>query len=175
MPKAVRRAGPHLLVVGSASSVSREQWAVLAAEPATAAIRISPAVLLEGPEGPGWRPASRSLVAAVGKPGKDVVAVALDPDASIDMAHAPAVAAALGRLIGPQLARFASLTATGGETARAVLAAAGAASVDIVRELEPGVVLSMLGALPVVTKAGAYGDPHSLSRVAAALRGLPLA
>src|SRR6185312_12951669 len=121
-----------------------------------------PRVLLEGSEGPGWRPASRALVAAVGKPGKDTVAIAIDPAAPIDPGAGPALAAGLGVLAGRQLGRFGALVATGGETARGLLAAAGVRCLDIRRELEPGIVLSQAGALPVVTKAGAFGLEHSL-------------
>jgi hypothetical protein len=52
---------------------------------------------------------------------------------------------------------------------------AGARALCIRQELEPGVVLSTVEALPVVTKAGAFGDPMSLVRAIDALRALPLA
>jgi uncharacterized protein YgbK (DUF1537 family) len=175
-PEAVtRRSGPTLVAVGSASSVSREQLAVLAEDPRVLTLLVSPEVLLEGPEGPGWRPASRALVAAVGKPGKDVVAVAIDPSAPIDPGAGPALAAGLGALTGRQLGRFGALVATGGETAHALLAAAAVRRLDIRRELEAGIVLSVAGALPVVTKAGSFGDESSLARAAQTLRMLPRA
>ena len=170
-----RRAGPTLVAVGSASSVSREQLSVLARDPRVLTLFVSPDVLLEGPEGPGWRPASRALVAAVGKPGKDVVAIAIDPAAPIDPGVGPVLAAGLGALAGRQLGRFGGLVATGGETARALLNAAGVHCLDIRREIEPGVVLSRAGALPVVTKSGAFGHEDSLVRAVEALRALPLA
>ena len=171
----VRRAGPTLVVVGSASSVSHAQLARLARDPRTHTLLVPPRVLLDGSEGPGWRPASRAIVAAVGKAGRDVVAVAIDPEAGIDPAVGPALAASLGVLCGRQLGRFGALVATGGETARAVLSVAGARTLEIRRELEPGVVLSMAGALPVVTKSGAFGEPSSLLGAVEALRALPLA
>jgi uncharacterized protein YgbK (DUF1537 family) len=132
-------------------------------------------VLLEGPEGPDWRPASRALVAAIGKPGRDTVAIAIDPAAPIDPGAGPVLSAALGALAGRQLGRFGALVATGGETARAVLTAANVRCLDIRRELEPGIVLSQAGPLPVVTKAGAFGGRDSLVRAAETLRGLALA
>ena len=173
--RVTRRPGPHLVVVGSASSVSREQLAVLAADPRVHLITVPPRVLLEGPDAPGWRPMSRTLVAAVGKAGKDTVAVAIDPEAPVEPAVGPALASALGRMVGRQLGRFGSLTATGGETARLILGAVGATACCIRQEIEPGVVLSTVDGLPVVTKAGAFGDPQSLARALAALRALPLA
>ena len=170
-----RRPGPTLVAVGSASSVSRQQLAVLAEDPRVMVLTVSPQVLLDGPEGPGWRPASRALVAAVGKPGKDAVAIAIDPAAPIDPGVGAALAAGLGALAGRQLGRFGALVATGGETARALLAQAGVRCLDIRREVEPGIVLSQAGALALVTKAGAFGDAHSLARAVDALRLLPLA
>jgi uncharacterized protein YgbK (DUF1537 family) len=175
-PEAVtRRAGPTLAAIGSASSISREQLAVLARDPRVVALLVPPQVLLDGPEGPGWRPASRALVAAVGKPGKDTVAIVIDPSAPIDPGSSAALTAGLGALVGRQLGRFGALVATGGETARAVLAVAGTRCLDIRRELEPGVVLSQAGRLPVVTKSGAFGAADSLVRAVEVLRGLPLA
>ena len=174
-PVITRRPGPSLVVVGSASSISRGQWSVLARDPAVLTLLIPPRVLLDGPEGPGWRPASRALVAAVGKAGKDALAVAIDPAAPVEPGLGPALAAGLGTLVGRQLGRFGALIATGGETARAVLGAAGVDALNIRRELEPGVVLSMAGALPVVTKSGAFGGETSLAEALQVLRALPLA
>jgi 4-hydroxythreonine-4-phosphate dehydrogenase len=62
---------------------------------------------------------------------------------------------------------LAGVVLTGGETARAVLLAAGAHSFTVLGELDPGVVLSRvpaLGNLPLVTKAGAFGEPATLDR-----------
>jgi uncharacterized protein YgbK (DUF1537 family) len=176
-PAPTRGPGPLLVVVGSASSVSRRQLEELRRDPGVILIRISPKVLLEGPGAAGWRPASRSLVAAIGRPGKDVVVAAIDPEAPVDPANGPRLAAALGQLIGPQLSRFSALVATGGETARNLLEAVGVRSLLVERELEPGIPLSSLEGrgLPVVTKAGAFGSPQSLARCVQALRALALA
>jgi uncharacterized protein YgbK (DUF1537 family) len=171
----VRRHGPTLVVVGSASSVSRRQLALLAQDPRVQTLFVPLSVLLQGPDGAGWRPFSRAIVASVGKAGKDTVAVAIDPDAPVEPGIGPALAAGLGLLTGRQLGRFGALLATGGETARAVLSAAGAQALAVRRELEPGVVLSAGGTLPVVTKAGAFGRPQSLVDAVDALRHLPLA
>ncbi|MGZ3371349.1 MAG: nucleotide-binding domain containing protein, partial [Caulobacteraceae bacterium] len=138
-------------------------------------LHIRPEALLGGPDGPGWRPASRGIVAAVGRPGQDTVAVAIDAETPADPALRPALAAAFGLMVGRQLGRFGALAVTGGETARAVLSAAGVRALEVRGELEPGVVLSMAGALPVVTKAGAFGRADSLVRAVEALRALPLA
>ncbi|MFP3560373.1 nucleotide-binding domain containing protein, partial [Paraburkholderia sp. SIMBA_049] len=56
--------------------------------------------------------------------------------------------------------------ATGGETARALLAAAGASALRVVDEIEDGMPLlecRLHGkTLPVVTKAGGFGQPGSI-------------
>jgi len=67
------------------------------------------------------------------------------------------------------------LLCTGGETARAVLDAAGAAGLRLLGEAEPGVPLGTAVGWrdrPVVTKAGAFGTERTLVRCRAALRHL---
>lgn len=64
----------------------------------------------------------------------------------------------------------AALILTGGDTARAVCVAIGAHGLDVYREAAPGVPISLLeggrwDGLPVVTKAGGFGEPGTLSRV----------
>ena len=54
-----------------------------------------------------------------------------------------------------------------------LLSALGAVGLRLVREIEPGVVLSTAEGgrpLPVVTKAGAFGTPETLIRCRAVLR-----
>ncbi|MGN6742194.1 MAG: nucleotide-binding domain containing protein, partial [Amnibacterium sp.] len=94
-----------------------------------------------------------------------------DPALPVDPRAAAATAAALGALASALASDFGALVLTGGETARAVLDALGVGRLDVVRELEPGVVLSRAPGLPVllVTKAGAFGDAGSLVRVATLL------
>src|SRR3954471_21409970 len=77
------------------------------------------------------------------------------------------VAESLARVAAPAAAGAATLVLCGGATARAVLGACGVGSVDVLGELEPGVVASRadgLGAL-VVTKSGSFGDAGTLARV----------
>ncbi len=61
----------------------------------------------------------------------------------------------------------AALVLTGGDTARAVCAAIGMHALEISREVAPGIPVSLLhggrwDGLPVVTKAGGFGDHESL-------------
>jgi D-threonate/D-erythronate kinase len=65
------------------------------------------------------------------------------------------------------------LAATGGETAASLLARFGVNGIRLVDEIEPGVSLGLtLGgvSVPVVTKAGAFGDEGSLTRIVRRLR-----
>ena len=64
----------------------------------------------------------------------------------------------------------AGLVLTGGETARAVCDRVGVTAIELIREIEPGVPLGRAGDLGIVTKAGAFGDPGTLSRAVDAIR-----
>jgi uncharacterized protein YgbK (DUF1537 family) len=65
----------------------------------------------------------------------------------------------------------AGLVLTGGETARAVCDRVGVTAIELVTEIEPGVPLGRAGDLGIVTKAGAFGGPATLSRAVDAIRG----
>ncbi|WP_338693813.1 nucleotide-binding domain containing protein [Streptomyces sp. Q6] len=61
---------------------------------------------------------------------------------------------------------------TGGETAAAVLAALGADGFDLLAEPEPGVAQGLLTGsprIPLVIKAGGFGDDGTLARLCRAL------
>jgi D-threonate/D-erythronate kinase len=67
-----------------------------------------------------------------------------------------------------QARAFDALVLTGGETAHAVLLALGVRSIELAAEPEPGIPLGLLGGshrLPVVIKAGGFGDPDTLVRL----------
>jgi uncharacterized protein YgbK (DUF1537 family) len=72
-------------------------------------------------------------------------------------------------VLKPAASHMSGLAATGGETAAALLAQFGVNGIRLVDEIEPGVSLGLtLGdvSIPVVTKAGAFGDQGSLTRIA---------
>jgi len=175
IPRASGR--PVLVAVGSVSAISRRQLAVLAGQAGVVLLEIAPEVLLAAAESEAWLAAARRLDAALADPAAAVVAVTISAGAGADPAvHGAALAAALGRLLGPRLAAAGGLVATGGETARALLAAASVASLRLAGEVEAGVPLGIaLGdgpasGLAVVTKAGAFGNDATLARCVAALR-----
>jgi uncharacterized protein YgbK (DUF1537 family) len=160
---AARGTGPMLVAVGSLSAVAREQARRLAGESGVSALTVPPQALRQGPSHAEWQTVAAALDVALAQ-GADVV-LTMGMDASLDLAEGERLCEALGRLIVPSAHRLGCLVATGGETARALLTAMGASALRVVREIEPGVVLSTVAAgrpLPVVTKAGAFGTPETL-------------
>ena len=81
----------------------------------------------------------------------------------------------LADVLRPAAPHVGALFATGGETALALLNALGVNGIRLLDEIEPGVPLGLTrGALsvPVVTKAGAFGDAGTLERCLSHLRRL---
>ncbi|GAA3263677.1 four-carbon acid sugar kinase family protein [Nonomuraea helvata] len=95
------------------------------------------------------------------------MAILCGPRHRIDGAPVPAtLARATAQL--EQSRAFDALVLTGGETARTVLLALGARSIALAGELEPGIPLGLIEGpqpLPVVIKAGGFGDPGTLVRL----------
>jgi uncharacterized protein YgbK (DUF1537 family) len=63
---------------------------------------------------------------------------------------------------------FDALVLTGGETASCVLLALGARTIELGGEAEPGISLGFIDhpwRIPVITKAGGFGDPNLLARL----------
>ncbi|MFQ3787784.1 four-carbon acid sugar kinase family protein [Halomonas sp. A29] len=162
-PKADRVAvsGPILTVVGSMSQVSRRQVEALKnmSAPAIVSCEVDLRQLMAGGEGEFRLPDVEQALDA----GKDVL-VALGSNEPIPGLDGRALCRRLASCLGDRLARLGGLVATGGETARALLDAGQLADLDVVGEVEPGVVLSVAECLrlPVVTKAGGFGRPETL-------------
>jgi len=79
----------------------------------------------------------------------------------------------LARLLREPAGQASALVATGGETASALLARLGVHGIRLVDEIEPGIPLGLtLGevSIPVVTKAGGFGNEDCLKRILARLR-----
>jgi uncharacterized protein YgbK (DUF1537 family) len=160
--------GPILFVVGSPSAVSREQVSALAMEPPLTTV-VSIAADVHAGEEPGAR------VEAALASGRDVV-VTLEAPRPGRIADGRRVAAGVGRLVASHGRRVGALVLIGGDTARAVLEALGVVALRLWTQVEPGVPLSTSeGArrIPVITKAGAFGDRETLMRCRAALRRGP--
>jgi uncharacterized protein YgbK (DUF1537 family) len=168
-------AGAALFVIGSVSSVSRRQAQALEEQAEPACFVAPPAMLQAGEASASWR-AMRDAVRDALSGGRDVVASIGTQDGVLP-GQGRALCNSLAALLAPAASRVGALVATGGETARAVLGAFGIRGLRLVREIEPGVPLSMaLGAcanpfgsglrpIPVVTKAGAFGSHDALLNV----------
>jgi D-threonate/D-erythronate kinase len=171
-PLPVTTGGPVLVVVGSASEVSRGQVQALVEERAVSAIMVTPSTLRGGTASGGLLAHAERIDASLAS-GTDL-AISVAGSEGVDLREGRQISASLADLVAPQLHRFGGLVATGGETARAVLTRSGASGLRIRGEVEPGVpVSSALGAvgLPVITKAGAFGDRMTLIRCLDAIRG----
>ena len=169
------RKGPVLVVVGSLAPLSRKQAEVLAATNEIAVVTVRPQGLLAGPGAQEWRE-DHDLLARALADERDVLTV-LGAEERVKEDMAPHLCNALARILATCRAGIGALVLTGGETARGVLTAFGVRFLVPIRELEPGVPLTLASTenrerFPVITKAGAFGDPDSLVRCRAALRNL---
>jgi uncharacterized protein YgbK (DUF1537 family) len=96
--------------------------------------------------------------------------IALVPEP--DLSRGPEVVAGLAALVAAAATSLGALVATGGETACALLSGFGVHGIRLIDEVEPGVPLGVtVGAqsLPVVTKAGGFGNADTLRRCLARL------
>lgn len=168
---------PVLVCSGSRSATALAQREVLLREAPFAALSVSCAPPADAPDRTNApsstgaldrTEAAARLVAAL-RTGRNA-AVFPDPAQPTDPARAAAVAAELASVAGAGLPYAGTLLATGGETARAVLCAAGVRTLSVEGEWEPGVVcMRAPGGLRVVTKAGSFGDEGTLVRTVRAL------
>ena len=156
--------GSFLAVIGSADPAAAEQVDELRA--GGAGLVDLPATVLRG------EPSARTLLAAAvrrtASQGDTVVRVT----GPVDPARRRAVADGLAGVVAPAAAGASLLVLTGGATARRVLTAIGVADLRLRGEPEPGVGYAedpATGRL-VLTKAGSFGDPHTLTRAIATIR-----
>ena len=165
--------GPILALVGSRSTVAREQARLLGTDEGVSTFELDTATLLGGSSNPQWMRASAEVRKALAARQDVVLVTALG--ATVDLEIGPALADALGRFATESADHVAALIATGGDIARAVLGSLGAGGLHLLGEVEPGVPIGLADArrpVPVVTKAGAFGTPQTLQRSRAALKRL---
>jgi 4-hydroxythreonine-4-phosphate dehydrogenase len=161
--------GPKLIVVGSAAPMARAQAVHLAGS------RIErleiPAAALLGTATPAGILFEHAIPERLRR-GLDLLITIADELPPGDAADS----ALLDRLtdwLRPCAPLVGALVVTGGETASRILRGWGVTGLDLIEEMEPGVPLSIsVGprALPIVTKAGAFGDPQTLTRSVTKLR-----
>jgi uncharacterized protein YgbK (DUF1537 family) len=162
-----------LVVVGSHSRASRT--ALLQVSTLMRAQRVSvDASLLAGDLESSAQVAITQAIRDDLAAGIDVV-VDLAPSAVSRDPGNPRLVSALASLIAPAASEASALVATGGETAAALLARLGAHGIRLLAEIEPGIPLGLtLGevSVPVVTKAGGFGDEDCLKRIIERLRSI---
>lgn len=166
--------GPLLALVGSLSAISERQCALLRTEAGIAEFIVPPAVLREGRAHAQWR-AWHDRIGACLRGRQDAI-VRIGRDDAFDPAEGSRLSTALAALVAPYVDGLGGLIVTGGETARAMLAAARIGGLELACEIEAGVALGRPadGRGPrVVTKAGAFGTEHALLGAWRHLRGEP--
>lgn len=157
------RDGAILVLVGSLSGVSGDQCVMLRERTGIAEIIVPPAVL-RGDAGQRDRAAWQAAIGVRLDGGEDLL-VRIGRDDAFDPVEGAQLSAALAALVAPHVAHLSGLIATGGETARAMLGAAGIDGLELLSEVEPGVAVAVPADarhLTIVTKAGAFGSEHAL-------------
>jgi D-threonate/D-erythronate kinase len=150
---------PILLVVGSKSAVSRGQFDLLSNAPGLDILRM-PITAMKSENHSLLLTGLRRALAD----GQDL-AITVELDGSARDWQDAEMMKVLGRALSGFLDQFAALILTGGETARALLSQSEIGCLRVIDEIEPGISLSMAAGkppLPVVMKAGAFGEPTSL-------------
>ncbi|MGF6729809.1 4-hydroxythreonine-4-phosphate dehydrogenase [Paraburkholderia youngii] len=156
-----------LTVVGSMSSVSHQQVATLRSNTDGAVDFFEAnAPELLNPISSATLALTAEVTNALTR-GRNAV-VALSQSERIPFADGALLAQRLAERLAPVAEHAGGLIATGGETARALLSAMGITSLEVVKEIETGVPLLAAThggrTLPVVTKAGGFGQSDTLYR-----------
>lgn len=183
---------PVLIVAGSVSSVTRRQIERLAAQPNTFLIRTESDRFLDADGVNAYvEECHRQAQAALAK-GHDVIVasgydeniVAKTKEQGSILGFEPArtsdiVAAGLGKIVGAVIDTHSDLCGmvfTGGDTAINICHSLSAYGLKVISEVTVGIPLGLLQGgrchnMPVVTKAGAFGDEDALQKAVQALKG----
>jgi D-threonate/D-erythronate kinase len=155
--------GGMVFAVGSFSDVAREQVRRLVRAGGVEQIALGIPTLLAA----GRCPDIRVRIDAALSRGADV-AVCIDPAADVQPALATSLARALASTIAPQLDRLGALVVCGGDTSRALLDHIGADRLTVQSSKELGATRASTAlhpGLPIILKAGAFGDEELLVRL----------
>jgi uncharacterized protein YgbK (DUF1537 family) len=155
--------GAVLIAVGSLSGIAAGQCAALLDGGCDVLELIIPsAVLRAGAVHADWHAWQRRVGARLGA-NADLL-LRIGRDGAIDAAEGPQLSTALAALAAPHLRHVAGLIATGGETARAMLDAAGIRTLELLVEIEAGIARArpLEPGPAIVTKAGAFGGEYAL-------------
>ena len=160
-----------LVVVGSLARASRSAAKVLSRLPGLRYVPVEPEILLSEAAGTDRAVLVDQVVTAL-RAGEDVL-VEILASGTPAFELGSRLADSLADLLQPAARHASGLAATGGETAAALLERFGVNGIRLVGEVEPGVSLGLtLGdlAIPVITKAGAFGSENTLTHVVQRLR-----
>jgi uncharacterized protein YgbK (DUF1537 family) len=181
---------PVMLVAGSISQVTRGQVAAYNKEPQVIALELNTVQAIASDEGlkAEIERCGRELRAALMK-GFDVSLSASSSPEQVKLTKAAGsqrgldsteVSNQISHILGEiaseimQSVELQGVILTGGDTAKGVCKHLGVSSIQLIKEIEPGIPLGLLvreKPLWAVTKAGAFGNEHSLSRAKKALKG----
>lgn len=170
---ATQALGPVVVVVTSQHSAARGQAETLQ----QAGVRTWLPTLADLADATQWQSWADEVVKTeAGLPPADVIML-LAPEGRLAGLDSDTVAERLGGLAGELVHRCTAsgVVATGGDGASAVLAALQASGIALVDEVTGGVPLGTLtggvaAGLPIVTKAGGFGEHDVLIRAAQAIR-----
>nr|WP_205600866.1 four-carbon acid sugar kinase family protein [Halomonas socia] len=152
--------GPVLMVVGSMSPISHRQidYTLKKSGKEIEYFQVDIAELLASYEAPAALKMAQQALEA-----EHDVLVTLAQQILAPSIDGYALSQRLASHLGSHMGRLGALVATGGETAKALLSAAGVDHLRLMDELEPGVALSVSDqGMLVVTKAGAFGSEATL-------------
>lgn len=179
--------GPVLVVAGSVSGVTGRQVRYFLAGRGAAHVALDAAAAVSGAMAEPQR--CIAVAAAALSTGRDVVLTSAAAPDDVERARAAgerrgltplAVSNTVAGILGDitlhlMMRQVQGLILTGGDTAVSVCRTLGARGMEVCREIAPGIPLGRLyggayDALPVVTKAGAFGAENALVEAAQAIR-----
>ena len=153
-----------LVVIGTLAEASRLQARTLVEAGLVRHVTISPDALFGGPCTPAWQTGVKQLAQHL--IAHEDVLLELEQAANPDLSRGTMLSEKLAELI-VGAGTFGALVATGGDTVYALLSKLGVHGIQLLDEVEPGVPMGLtIGAvsIPVVTKAGAFGNANTLRR-----------
>ena len=160
-----------LVVIGSLATVTRQAARSLASLSGVMSLRVDSATLRDTGSAGALHSDCNSITRAL-ETGTDVL-VEIAEDVAPDLGRGDELVRALASGLSDALGRLSGLIVSGGETAAALLAQLLVKEIELMGEVETGVVLGVARdhrEFPLVTKPGAFGDAGSLVRALEKLR-----
>lgn len=170
-----RASGPILTLAGSRNPATLAQLEALHSTQAVPVLAVAGRLLLSEAYVNEIERVS-ALLAAHLRAGHDVIVTPdpHEPDRSGEAGIAQTIAERLGAIVARAAGQLGGLVLTGGSTAAALLPHLGIGALSLAAQVEPGVPAMVaqdgLAGLPIITKAGGFGDRETLVRARAFLR-----